>query len=184
MEGTLYKWTNYIFGWRERYFVLKGCVVHYYYKKGDQPRGRIHLSVCKINSQPNDAKIELDSGISVLYLKAESIELKELWVKALKAAKKEAENKTIKENQNLTSLANTPVPLVEKNFNSLNYNSVQARIEMNEVYPNNYNTYRSTIDEDKLLKKINSLSTAVNSLENNNENLNKYFRAGRAGRRQ
>ena len=50
MEGELYKWTNYLFGWRQRYFVLKGSVLHYYYQRGEKPRGRIHLGVCQINS--------------------------------------------------------------------------------------------------------------------------------------
>jgi hypothetical protein len=179
MEGNLFKWTNYLFGWRERYFVLKGSVFYYYYKKGDKPRGRLHLSVCQINFNPNDTKFELDSGIAVLYLKAESVEVRDMWLKALKNAKKEAENRTLRENQNLIvgkdkqNEDNLNIKILN---NENNFEPSPVKAEFQDLFPNNYNTNRSSITEDKLLTKISSLNLAVNSLEKNNEFFSDYIK--------
>jgi len=93
MEGELLKWTNYVLGWRERYFVLKGSVLLYYIKKGDKIKGKIHLSVSSLNATSNDYRFEIDTGTSIFYLRAHTKEKKNEWVKAIKLAKFEAESK-------------------------------------------------------------------------------------------
>jgi hypothetical protein len=174
MEGNLFKWTNYLFGWRERYFVLIGSVFYYYYKKGDRPRGRLHLSVCQINFQPNDTKLELDSGIAVLYLKAQSVEERDRWLKALKKAKKDAENRILRDNQNIVIADDKPGEDLPNLKNENNFEPSPVKAEFHDLFPNNYNTNRSSLTEDKLLTKIYSLSLALNSLEKNNDSLTQY----------
>jgi hypothetical protein len=163
MEGTLLKWTNYLFGWRERYFVIKGSICYYYIKKGDKPKGRIHLGICQINST-DDTKFELDTGINVVYMKAENKELRDEWVKALKSAKREAENKIQNEKNNIgVNLLN----------NSLNNVGNSIRLENN---PLEFSTSRNSImTEDKLLKKINTMHNGVEKIMRNNEKFGNIF---------
>jgi hypothetical protein len=85
MEGYLYKWTNYISGWKLRYFVFKNNVLFYYISKGDKPKGKIHLSESKITEDPaNDLKFEIEMGTSIFYLKAKTISERDMWLKVLK----------------------------------------------------------------------------------------------------
>jgi hypothetical protein len=160
MEGELYKWTNYLFGWRQRYFVLKGSVLHYYYQRGEKPRGRIHLGVCQINSGDGETKIELDTGINVIYLKAESKEIKEEWVKAFRNAKKESENKQGAINK-------------ENQINQ-NLNSFRGEINQNFMNAGELNSHRNALlTEDKLLSKINQTKQVIEKLDTNNRKFEK-----------
>jgi hypothetical protein len=90
MEGMLFKWTNYFSFWKKRYFVLRGNILYYYVKKGDRPRGRIHLAVSILNESPEDVtKFEIDTGVSIVYLKAQNKEMKKEWINAIKRSKLE-----------------------------------------------------------------------------------------------
>ena len=51
LRGTLLKWTNYLQGWQERYFVLGNGILTYYRSEGDAQcgcRGSINLDKAKI----------------------------------------------------------------------------------------------------------------------------------------
>ena len=158
MEGELLKWTNYIFGWRERYFVLKGSVLHYYYRKGEKPKGRIHLGVCQVITSEGENKIELDTGINVIYLKSETKELKDEWMKAFRLAKKDSDNKQ-QVNVNRDQQANN------NNLNSLRgENAAEFNSQRNSV-----------MTEDKLLCKINQLNNKVDKIISNNEKFSKIL---------
>ena len=54
MEGKLQKWTNYIFGWRERWVVLKGSVLYYFISKTEKPKGRIYIGITNLISNEDD----------------------------------------------------------------------------------------------------------------------------------
>jgi hypothetical protein len=157
MEGVLLKWVNYIFGWRERYFVLKGNVLYYYYKKGEKPKGKIHLAVALLNQTNDDFKLEIDTGLNVIYIKAESKEVKDEWVRAIKLAKLEGDNKL---HGNIFAL--------NSNTNRDNYKS---------DLENNYNVTNknSMITEDKLLKKINYISKTADKLFNDNSSITRII---------
>lgn len=156
MEGNLLKWTNYIFGWRERYFVLKGSVLYYYYNKGDKPKGRIHLSVCQINPCETENRFEIDTGTAIIYVRADSKELRNEWVKALQKAKREVDNKA---QANLLNLNNS------LNMSNNLTNLLSVRGENNIDFSTSRN---SVMTEDKLLKKINIVSQSVNKLLKDN----------------
>ena len=94
MEGYLYKWTNYISGWKLRYFVLKNNILFYYEIKGDKPRGKIHMPISKVSEDlVNDLKLEIETGTSIMYLKAQSTSVRENWLKSLKNSKQDNEGK-------------------------------------------------------------------------------------------
>ncbi len=104
MEGKLYKWTNYFSFWKERYFVLRGNVLYYYIKKGDRPRGRIHLGVSILNESPeDDTKFEIDTGLALVYLKAEDKISKEEWIRSIKLSKLEPDKDKSKITDNYLS---------------------------------------------------------------------------------
>ena len=122
MEGTLQKWTNYIFGWRERWVVIRGTMLYYYIEKTEKPKGRIHIGITNIMSNNEELTFELDTGTSLLYFKAETIEEKNKWVCELKKAKLAAQREgknippnvvindsEINKNRNINSSSNSVV---------------------------------------------------------------------------
>ena len=105
MEGWLLKWTNFFSGWKERFFVLKGPLLYYYYVKNDKPRGRIHLGISTINYEENDTYIEINTGSNLFYIQAHSEEEKKNWLNAIKLAKFEGE-KQLRNANNINNIDN------------------------------------------------------------------------------
>lgn len=158
MEGNLHKWTNYVFGWRQRYFVLRGSVLLYYIRKGERAKGRIHLSVANLNVTNNDYRFEIDSGTSIFYLRTDTKESKDEWIKALKIAKFESESKF---NNN------------QGNNYSRNFNASSSRVP-NDLF--NMDTNRNThLPEDKLTKKIIFIKSLTENLSNLNLDLENFL---------
>ena len=110
MEGKLLKWTNYLYGWQERFCVLKGAIFSYYIPNSENhmPKGRLHLAISTIKDNLNnnenlteedknsDLGFEINTGSNVYFFKANNIEDKNNWIKIIKRNKVEAE-KNIKE---------------------------------------------------------------------------------------
>ena len=110
MEGKLLKWTNYLYGWQERFCVLKGAIFSYYIPNSEShmPKGRVHLAISTIKENLNnnenlseedknsDLGFEINTGSTVYFFKANNIEDKNNWIKIIKRNKVEAE-KNIKE---------------------------------------------------------------------------------------
>ena len=88
MEGYLHKWVNYLYGWKLRYFILHNGVLHYCQDKGFSRKGAIHLNVAHISlHDKNPRRFSIDSGCTVIHLKAASSDLAKMWVQVLKAEK-------------------------------------------------------------------------------------------------
>ena len=96
MEGKLIKWTNYFSGWKERIFTLKGPLLYYYYAPKEPPRGKVHLGLATIIDDENNDYFEINTGSNIFFLKTETKEMREKWVRALTKAKLEGE-KSIRE---------------------------------------------------------------------------------------
>ncbi len=159
MEGTLHKWTNYLWGYCERYFVLKGTILYYFLKKGEKAKGRFHLSVCTIPNHTKDLRFEIDVGMNVLCLKAESNEERDEWVKSLKSAKRDADRQLQNNNNNNTNnIENTILP-------SNRYDSTLMDNTLN------LNRNHSFMPDDKLLSKVNSIVEYSNKLFKDNNNM-------------
>ena len=153
MEGNLLKWTNLIFGWSERYFVLKGNILYYYLKKGDKPKGRFHLSVCQINVIDSENRFDIDTGLTIIYLKASNKELNDDWAKAFKAAKRDADIKLQSSQTN--------------NFNTSNIHdtNLNQNLNNNMNFDAEYYSNRNCItQEDRLLTKANLASSTASNL--------------------
>ena len=90
IEGYLTKWSNYISGWKERYFALSNGILYYSSRKNSALKGQIHLKVSKISLNDQDPLgIIIDSGTKLLHLRAETISEKMKWLTALKSSKVE-----------------------------------------------------------------------------------------------
>ena len=103
MEGEIKKWTNMLLGYQIRYCVITGEMFYYYNKKGEDVKGKVHLGISKLeDSNPDSEKFELDSGSNYYYFKANNLEEKQKWVRAIKEAKFNAnkpQNKGLKANK-------------------------------------------------------------------------------------
>ena len=105
MEGYLLKWVNYVYGWKRRYFVLHTGVLHYCQDRGTKGKGAIHLDVANISLHPkNPRRLIIDSGCTILHLKAYTPEEAKEWVRELRAAKDSlSEEHTLKERSAMDS---------------------------------------------------------------------------------
>lgn len=84
MEGYLLKWTNYIFGWQRRYFILYNGIIHYCKEKGSAQRGAIHLDVSETKKHPSNPKrFVISSGCTFIHLKAYTKAEADEWCSAI-----------------------------------------------------------------------------------------------------
>ncbi|VDP61928.1 unnamed protein product [Schistosoma curassoni] len=107
MEGILLKWTNYVSGWQQRYFILDDGVLSYYRSKEEMNsgcKGSVKLSVCDVIGEfhvntasllrTNDTvhssdprRFDLILGEQRYYLRALSRADRQRWVIALGSSK-------------------------------------------------------------------------------------------------
>ncbi|KAM9321477.1 pleckstrin homology domain-containing family A member 3 [Gastrophryne carolinensis] len=92
MEGSMMKWTNYLSGWQQRYFVLDRGILSYYDSQDDVgkgSKGSIKMAVCEIRVHQADS-CRMDLFIpreQCYYLRAESAPERQRWLVALGSAK-------------------------------------------------------------------------------------------------
>ena len=167
MEGELLKWTNYLFGYKERFFVLKGDVVYYYITKGDKVKGKIHLLVATVNYLEEDPlKFEVDTGLNKLFLKALNPEDKINWVKALKMLKFTLEKKSFGNNNSGNNINSS---------NNQEEGTLVVRGGRNHTTnPNNLNTTNNNEDSHKKFSEIKDLA---NNLSNNTKELENLIKS-------
>ncbi|KAK9747239.1 PH domain [Popillia japonica] len=102
LHGILHKWTNYIHGWQDRYIVLKNGTLSYY--KNEQELGygcRGALSLAKATIKPHEfdeCRFDVSVNDCIWYLRADSVESKQLWADALESYKAESGYGTGSEN--------------------------------------------------------------------------------------
>jgi len=115
MEGYLLKWVNYLWGWKRRYFILHNGVLHYCQDKGQPHRGAIHLNVAEIALHSrNPRRLTIDTGCTMIHLKAASPEEAKMWVTVLRTAKDQLlEEETIKEGSSLVTGAEEEDPMAQ-----------------------------------------------------------------------
>ncbi|KAJ1946098.1 hypothetical protein GGF37_001356, partial [Kickxella alabastrina] len=100
LSGVLYKWTNYVGGWKSRWFALSGGVLSYYKSEADAAdscRGSINLRIAKIMLSKDKSQFEVHGKGSNKYrLKAESPAIAKQWVHLLNVSKQWALENTKK----------------------------------------------------------------------------------------
>jgi len=87
LASNLFKWTNYIHGWQERYIVLKDGVLSYYKSPSETHygcRGAIALKQSTIMPHElDDCRFDIKVNDCVWYLRAKSVEERQLWFNIL-----------------------------------------------------------------------------------------------------
>jgi len=99
----LLKWTNYIFGWQRRYFILYNGVLHYCKEKGSPQRGMIHLEISQIRKHPyKPCRFFIDTGCTQIHLKAYTPGEALDWISALKANQTDVKRRTFTDEPRLS----------------------------------------------------------------------------------
>lgn len=117
IEGTLQKWVNLVYQWQPRYFILHGDTLLYCEKKGEPPKGKMHLAISTIKWIPDDPlRIIIHSGTFEVHLKAENISEQKKWFHALNEAQQEALLSSQQQDayQNLAELAQSLPPVIRQ----------------------------------------------------------------------
>lgn len=87
IANNLYKWTNYIHGWQERYIVLKDGILSYYKSETETQfgcRGAIALKQSTITAHDlDDCRFDIRVNDSVWYLRAKTVEERQKWLEAI-----------------------------------------------------------------------------------------------------
>ncbi len=127
MEGYLFKWTNFIKGWRVRYFILVESTI-YYSKTKDQKSKRIEikLSQSKIIDEKRRRQFLLEftdnDCINKLYLKTQTDDEKIKWLEKLNDAKRNI--------QNITSIIPQNLKIVNEDYEDERESMVNPRVSM------------------------------------------------------
>ncbi|GAB1610549.1 pleckstrin homology domain-containing family A member 8-like [Argonauta hians] len=92
MEGTLFKWTNYLSGWQPRWFILENGILSYYKSQevvNSGCKGSIKMTVCDVVVHPTDStRLDLViPGEQHFYLKAATPHERQEWLIALGTSK-------------------------------------------------------------------------------------------------
>ncbi|XP_003739870.1 collagen type IV alpha-3-binding protein [Galendromus occidentalis] len=92
LHGTLCKWTNYIHGWQQRYFVLANKTLSYYKSENDSSYGcRGAVSIQKAVYKPHEFdECRFDIGVvngDMWYLRADDVGTRNKWLEAIESHK-------------------------------------------------------------------------------------------------
>jgi len=94
LASNLFKWTNYIHGWQERYIVLKDGVLSYYKSPCETQygcRGAIALKQSSISPHElDDCRFDIRVNDCVWYLRAKTVEERHLWLNILEEQRAES----------------------------------------------------------------------------------------------
>ncbi|XP_063694854.1 oxysterol-binding protein 1-like isoform X3 [Bolinopsis microptera] len=92
-RGWLLKWTNYIKGYRQRWFVLSDGLLSYYRSQAEMAhtcRGTINLAGASLESEDSCNFVISNGGAQVFHLRARSEVDRQRWITALELAKDRA----------------------------------------------------------------------------------------------
>ena len=87
MEGFLLIWTNYLYGWKKKYFVLQGNILAYSSDKNKSQQSLINLDQAQISVHKNPKRFMIISLNSILHLKALTVPESRTWIEKLNITK-------------------------------------------------------------------------------------------------
>ncbi|KAM3720621.1 Ceramide transfer protein [Dirofilaria immitis] len=87
-HGTMYKWTNFIYGWQKRYFELNNGVLIYYKSESEKQcgsRGSIALHIARVvESYIDFNRFDVLTNDACWYLRTQNPKSRSLWLRALR----------------------------------------------------------------------------------------------------
>ncbi|VBB30233.1 unnamed protein product [Acanthocheilonema viteae] len=97
VRGTMYKWTNFVYGWQKRYFELENGVLVYYKSEAEKQygrRGSIALHIARlVESDIDFNRFDVLTNDCCWYLRTENPKFRNLWLRALRYQMLELINK-------------------------------------------------------------------------------------------
>ena len=115
-EGILLKWTNYILGWKPRYFVLHDGLLEYCKSKGQPLKGKISITTLTLKKHPKrDTDLIINTGLSTINLRAaNSKEAQEWYVSLKRAGNIDCNSSFLSEAQRRGSVEDVPASFAQK----------------------------------------------------------------------
>jgi len=178
MEGVIDKWTNTIFGWKERYVVIKNGELRYYQTKGGKLRGLFPLTDAKvemIDNEPLRITINLADDIK-LSLKPKTITEKVKWVNAIFTAQQSANPDSVDRDEVLDFFVNGNKNLskeqVERLFkNTILNNSSELDTSVAQIW-----TFQGLLEEalNDFSEDMLKIASPPNSLKEAAEKIKRY----------
>ena len=86
-------WTGVLSQWKRFYFILHNDVLTFCSQKAGDKEGSIHLKIASVVSVIDDPlKINIHTGTHILFIRADSINLRIDWMKAITLAQQDIVN--------------------------------------------------------------------------------------------
>lgn len=134
MEGYLYKWTNYIKGWRLRFFSVENYILYYSKEENNPNKKAIQLKQAILDSDKTKKSFTIEIGNKKIYLKTNSQEETSKWTNFLvRAISMSSEIENFKDLLNIKEDIDNNVSFEftekEKQPNSVNRKTSHLKIE-------------------------------------------------------
>jgi hypothetical protein len=110
MEGYLFKWLNFIKGWKARFIILEDNLLIISKKKGEEKKEIVDLNDAKIIDEKKKKYIFIETSKKKLYFKTDNEEQKQSWLKVLN----EHKNKLMNEKYPFEKKTNSPSKRVQE----------------------------------------------------------------------
>ncbi|KAM7534342.1 hypothetical protein Aperf_G00000105310 [Anoplocephala perfoliata] len=176
MDGSLYKWTNYINGWQQRYFTLCDGILSYYTSESEVNtgcRGAFKVSVCDFVVHPTDpCRFEIVApGEQRVFLKAANPTERQRWIIALGTCKAGITNVDDPEKMQRTEQS------IEAKRSELRINRDLLFQQMNGLC----SAFKAVAGENKeMIEAVSSLKATCDTLLSNTDELIRLlFNSGR-----
>ena len=176
-EGWLWKWTNYIKGYQQRWFVLSNGLFSYYRTQTEVTqscRGAINLASACIVSEDSCNFVISNGKSRAVYLKARTETEKDKWISALERAKAVAANSNASDDSSdegdLSSVkSHSRLKVRTKSFKSMHLQNIHSSPELSSkfgcmitcndiIFRQGEALHKAVVDLRELDKSLESLS--------------------------
>ena len=142
LSSSIFKWTNYLQGWQQRYMVLKDGILFNYMNQFETEygcRGSIVIKNCRIiEDKLDDCRFDIKVNGYVWYLKAKTVKEKQKWIDILDEQREDSSYGSQSSWQrhesmmSLNSATNSSITSTGSNGNTLNLKEKLTEIETNK----------------------------------------------------
>jgi hypothetical protein len=165
MEGNLYKWTNYIKGWKLRYFIVENHVLYYSYSKNDLNKKAIKLNSAILLPGKNNKSFIIQIENKKVYLCSNTDENASEWISFIEkeiSMSNELEKFKVLINENDGKNRKLSFKIVENNENNmpnhpygnLENNKFKELTKLMQCFQNTY--FNLSMELEKMNSDINN----------------------------
>ncbi|CAF0947508.1 unnamed protein product [Brachionus calyciflorus] len=161
LASNLFKWTNYIHGWQERYIVLKDGVLSYYKSQDETQYGcRGAIALKQSNILPHDlddCRFDIRVNDCCWYLRANTVEERQKWLEILEEHRSESgygSQTSLRRHGSLMSLNSTHSLSVQSTGSYKRAHGLKEKLEEMETF------------KDILCRQVETLQTYFDACAN------------------